>query len=295
MELDLNNKEKIKKMTDNNTMPFIRNVSDTAWMVAAARAIEAERSDALFGDPLANMLLGTGGPEIIQSIKHRKDNDLSLFIAVRTLLIDKLVTEVVLKHDIDAVVNLACGLCTRPYRLNLPTSLHWIDVDFEPVIQHRKDHLKEVTSSCSITHVAVDLRIDQSRRDLLAETAADFHNILVITEGLLPYLDEKTVMNLAADLLRHPQYKFWLADTYGSSLVSNAVNTEWKEIMEKAKFQFYTGYTPEFFAQQGWTTLKVQTFLNEAKTLNRYPNIEDSASNTEVEVWRDSKLVLLER
>ena len=36
--------------------PLIQNVSDTAFMVAVYRAMETERSDALFRDPLAAKL-----------------------------------------------------------------------------------------------------------------------------------------------------------------------------------------------------------------------------------------------
>jgi O-methyltransferase involved in polyketide biosynthesis len=38
--------------------PLIQNVSDTAFMVAVYRAMESERPDALFHDPLVRKLAG---------------------------------------------------------------------------------------------------------------------------------------------------------------------------------------------------------------------------------------------
>lgn len=46
----------------------IQNVPDTAFMAAAYRAIESERPDALFRDPLADKLAGERGREIIASL-----------------------------------------------------------------------------------------------------------------------------------------------------------------------------------------------------------------------------------
>ena len=41
--------------------PLIENVSDTAFWVAHHRALEGERADALFRDPLAAVLRATMG------------------------------------------------------------------------------------------------------------------------------------------------------------------------------------------------------------------------------------------
>jgi O-methyltransferase involved in polyketide biosynthesis len=47
---------------------LIQDVSDTAFMVAAYRAIEAQRPDALFRDPLAGKLAGTRGEKIVANL-----------------------------------------------------------------------------------------------------------------------------------------------------------------------------------------------------------------------------------
>jgi len=39
-------------------------------------------------------------------------------------------------RGVDVVVNLAAGLDTRPYRMDLPASLLWIEVDLPPLIAY---------------------------------------------------------------------------------------------------------------------------------------------------------------
>jgi O-methyltransferase involved in polyketide biosynthesis len=47
---------------------LIGNVSDTAFWVAHHRALESERADALFRDPLAGILAGDRGRQIAKEM-----------------------------------------------------------------------------------------------------------------------------------------------------------------------------------------------------------------------------------
>src|SRR6476469_9976941 len=104
--------------------PLIQTVSDTAFMVATYRAMESERADALFHDPLAAKLAGEHGREIVANLT--RDARLGeWFVAIRTHIIDALIRAAV-AEGIDTIVNLGAGLDTRPYRMQLPGSLRWI-------------------------------------------------------------------------------------------------------------------------------------------------------------------------
>ena len=48
--------------------PVIRNISDTAAWVAVYRAMETERSDAVFRDPFARRLAGKRGEDIMTNV-----------------------------------------------------------------------------------------------------------------------------------------------------------------------------------------------------------------------------------
>ncbi len=103
--------------------PLIRNISDTARWVAYYRAQESARPDAIFRDPFAERLAGDRGRQIAQSMKFQSDNSWSMI--TRTYLIDRFLAAQ-LPQGVDMVVNLAAGLDSRPYRLQLPASLQWI-------------------------------------------------------------------------------------------------------------------------------------------------------------------------
>ena len=51
----------------------IEHVSDTAFWVATFRAPESERADAVFEDPLAGILAGEKGREIVKSMAGHRD------------------------------------------------------------------------------------------------------------------------------------------------------------------------------------------------------------------------------
>jgi O-methyltransferase involved in polyketide biosynthesis len=50
--------------------PLISNISDTARWIAAYRAIESARPDALFDDPLADRLAGQRGHAIVAAARE---------------------------------------------------------------------------------------------------------------------------------------------------------------------------------------------------------------------------------
>ena len=112
------------------TDPVIRDVSDTAFMVATYRAIESERPDALFHDPLARKLAGDHGQRIVDSMSRRlfrrptalRACVMIWMMAIRTRIIDDFILSAI-AQDADAILNLGAGLDTRPYRMQLPSSL----------------------------------------------------------------------------------------------------------------------------------------------------------------------------
>lgn len=110
---------------------LIRNISDTARWVAMYRAMESERPDALFHDPYARRLAGERGEQIASTISERQLPAWAYM--ARTLNFDQLILGEVARGA-DMVINLAAGLDTRPYRLDLPPSLQWIEVDLPELI-----------------------------------------------------------------------------------------------------------------------------------------------------------------
>src|SRR5262245_602126 len=106
--------------------PLVADVSDTARWVAVYRAWESTRRDALFHDRLADRLAGERGRAIARAAPRQARSSWPMI--TRTRLIDDCIAAC-LSAGCDRVLNLAAGLDTRPYRLDLPKDLDWIEAD----------------------------------------------------------------------------------------------------------------------------------------------------------------------
>jgi methyltransferase (TIGR00027 family) len=242
----------------------IAHVSDTAFWVAWHRAQEGKRPDALFNDPLAAKLAGDRGRRIAARMGIARAMAWSM--ALRTYILDGFIRDAI-KDGVDMIVNLGAGLDTRPYRLDLPTSLNWVEVDFEAVIAYKSSRLADETPACHLRRIACDLGDDPARRALLHDLTKTGQKILVLTEGVMPYLSAQQVEALAQDLQAQPQIAVWLTD-YFSPLFHklSARGRIARQLERNAPFQFMPGDAPEawsrFFAACGWQIDHV-TYLGE--------------------------------
>src|SRR5919109_3685118 len=165
--------------------PLIRDISDTARWVAVYRARETERPDAAFRDPFARRLAGERGEEIARALPMAEEAAWS-FIA-RTHLFDRFVLRAV-EGGADLVVNLAAGLDARPYRMALPPSLRWVEVDLPEILDYKEQVLRGAKPVCALERVRLDLSNHDARRGLFARLGREATNVLAVSEGLLIYL-----------------------------------------------------------------------------------------------------------
>jgi methyltransferase (TIGR00027 family) len=124
----------IKIQPPEMTNRLIHDVSDTAKWVAVFRADESARPDAIFVDPFARRLAGQQGKQIADAIEFSRKNSWA-FVA-RTYLFDEFIMDFVNRNH-GLVVNLAAGLDTRPYRLELPASLQWVEIDLPEILNYK--------------------------------------------------------------------------------------------------------------------------------------------------------------
>ena len=84
---------------------------------------------------------------------------------------------------VDAVLNLGAGLDTRPYRMDLPATLQWVEADFPNIIDYMNEKLAAHTPRCRLQRVAVDLANPEARSKFLAEVLPDAKKVLVHHRG----------------------------------------------------------------------------------------------------------------
>lgn len=197
--------------------PTVRHISDTARWAAVYRARETERKNPLFRDPFARLLAGERGEEIANATPFHEKHSWSW--VTRTYLFDRIISEQV-AQGADMVVNLAAGLDARPYRMQLPPSLKWIEVDLPEILAYKEDLLKEEKPACTLERVRADLSNAEIRHSLLERLAGEATKVLVITEGLLIYLRSEQVSELAEDLKRSPAFNGWVLDIVSPGLLN---------------------------------------------------------------------------
>jgi methyltransferase (TIGR00027 family) len=251
-----------------NSGPLIRNVSDTARWVAVYRARETERPDALFRDPLARRLAGERGEQIAKSKPLGGDSDWSM--VTRTCLGDDLIYEQI-QQGVDRVINLAAGLDARPYRMQLPPALKWIEVDLPEILAYKEEILRDEKPLCSLERICLDLSNARARRDLFAELGSRSKNALIITEGLLIYLNREDVAGLAKDLAAPPSFQSWILDIASPGLLRMLSKRMARQLTAAAPFKFAPPEGPNFFIPYGWNPADVRSFLKNAARLKRLP------------------------
>jgi methyltransferase (TIGR00027 family) len=259
-------------MTDS----LIRNVSDTAFMVAAYRAIESERPDALFHDPLARKLAGDLGQRMVDSMSRRRfrlptamrARVMIWMMAIRTRIIDDFILSAI-AQGADAILNLGAGLDTRPYRMQLPSSLSWIEVDYPRVIDLKDGRLADEQPRCWLERVKLDLADLPARAKLFADLGSRFNKVLVLTEGVIPYLSNAEVAKLADDLRSQPSFRHWIVDYFSSEAVRLRKRASVQRHMQNAPFLFEPDDYFGFFAERGWRVGAIRFISDEGKRLNR--------------------------
>jgi len=104
---------------------------------------------------------------------------------VRAAVMDELVMRSIREDGVTQVLNLAAGFDARPWRLDLPRDLRWIDVDHPAMLDEKAAALSKEPTRCAYEAVRLDLADRDARRLLFTRLAADGRRTLVISEGLL--------------------------------------------------------------------------------------------------------------
>ena len=253
----------------NPSASSIRNISDTARWVAYFRARETRRPDALFRDPFAERLCGELGPQIAATLPEGRSHEWAW--VTRTYLFDQFISRE-LREGTDLVLNLAAGLDARPYRMDLPSGVQWIEVDLPGIIRYKNEALSNEKPRCLLQRVSLDLADMPARQSLLDEVGRKARRISVLSEGLLIYFTSQEVETLARDLAAQSSYQSWIIDLASPGQLEQMQNSTGAVLGEVgAAFKFGPPEGPNFFRRHGWIPVDVQGLLSTAAELKRAP------------------------
>jgi len=246
---------------------LIRNISDTALLAAVYRARETERQDALFHDLFARRLAGKRGDQIADSMPFSDRNTWAW--VVRTYMYDQFIAEQC-QQGVDMVVNLGAGLDTRPYRMALPATLQWIEVDLPGILSYKDEILAGERPACALERVGLDLFDVTARRKLFAQLGGRAAKCLIFTEGFIIYFSADQVRALAEDLAAPATFQRWILDLSSPGLLrllQKNMNISLSEGVSSLQFGPEEG--PEFFVPCGWKPIEVRSPLKTAARFKR--------------------------
>jgi methyltransferase (TIGR00027 family) len=191
----------------------------TAHWIAAARARESARPDALFRDPFAAALAGSRGEAVLAASESASGGE-NAFLPVRTRFFDDLLCA---EADwVEQVVLLGAGLDTRAFRLPPLARVRWFEIDAAELLAEKEAALAALGAGGHPRRavVAADLAGDWAGA-LLAAGFAVGPSTAWIAEGLLFYLGSEEVGRLltrARDL--SGAGSLFAADASGSGLLA---------------------------------------------------------------------------
>lgn len=163
----------------------VTGVPETMIQTLYARAKESMKPNPKIKDDMA--------AEIVSQLDYDfsnadKDSAMSSGVIARTIVLDEMVGKYLAKHPKTVVVNIACGMDTRCYRMK-GKYLRWYNVDLPETMEIRKRFLTENDPVYQIAKSAMD----SSYTD---DIAYNKENVLVVIEGLSMYLHENDIRQI---------------------------------------------------------------------------------------------------
>ena len=245
-------------------------VGGTSLWVAAGRALESERADALFHDPFARELAGEEGFEA-----YRRSEQLSPHAApvvpVRTRYFDDVLREAA-AGGVRQIVILAAGMDARAYRIDWPAGTSVYEIDRAPVLARKDATLSKATARAARRTIAHDLAGDWTT----PLTLDGFDRALPaawLVEGLFLYLEAADVKRLLAqvDALSAPG-SVVTCDVAGESLLRSPRMKTSVDLMTElgAPWRFCTDDPESLFTPLGWEA-RVDTLSEVGSRLGRWP------------------------
>lgn len=179
----------------------------TALMVAAARAVENNRLDPLFRDPLAECFVRAVVPPIrfpspIGDVPRGNEEDVwgraGRYLALRTRVFDDFIQGAV-DDGVCQVVMLCAGLDTRAFRLSWRPGCAVYELDRPAVHGFKRQVLTDVGATACVRHTYVSADREEDWPARLRAAGFDPALPTVWTaEGVLPFLSDDAELGLVS-------------------------------------------------------------------------------------------------
>ena len=170
----------------------IGGVAETMLQTLYARAKESKKANHKIYDEKAIKIVSRMDYDFSLA---DKDTAMSSGVVARTIVLDRMVADFVKEHPDTTVINIACGMDTRFYRVD-NGKIRWYNIDLPVTMEVREKYICEDERVTNIAASAMDENWAEQ-----IQTISDC--ILVIIEGLSMYLSEPDVKQILSIIDRH--------------------------------------------------------------------------------------------
>ncbi|MEV1241502.1 class I SAM-dependent methyltransferase [Nonomuraea sp. NPDC049750] len=209
--------------------PELVGVQKTLSPVLKAKALDNRLSDPILGDECAEQAMRRLDPGY--DSRRFGTSQMGLAAVVRAKAHDDWARSFLADHPDAVVLHLGCGLDARVYRIDPPATVDWYDLDYPSVIELRRQFLPPREHYTLIDSSVTDLtwleRIPRGRP------------VLMIAEGLVPYLTESDVRRLltsVVDAFPSGQIQFDTVPVWAWR------TSKWDPTLRKYGAQFHCGF-----------------------------------------------------
>lgn len=231
-------------------------LAKTALWAASMRARENARVDRLFSDPLAALLAGDEGLEIMREFEGNVQKGVEdPALAVRTRFLDDELIRLS-QAGIRQFVFPAAGMDARAFRLTWPGDAIIFELDRLALLQLKDDLIARTGASTTCKRIAIGVDLLNHWTAPLQAAGFDPAKATVwLVEGLLYFLDVEerdTIVREISSLSAHGSW--FLADYVSHSTLASPDMREWRERMVQQGHPWKSGCdNPEqFMVPFGW-------------------------------------------
>lgn len=170
-------------------------VQQTLLITLYTRAMDSRAERPILGDTAADDILRQLDYDFARLKLPAKE---TFGNAIRTKQLDVWTAKFIATHPNAIILDLGCGLDGRVFRLQPPQGVDWYDIDYPEVIVLRQNFYPERVGN---TLIGASL----TEPGWLEQLPAD-RPVMIIADGVLPFLSDQDVRELFNRLTRHFQH-----------------------------------------------------------------------------------------
>jgi O-methyltransferase involved in polyketide biosynthesis len=155
--------------------------------------------------------------------------------------------------------------------MDLPESLTWIEADYPHMIEFKESRLAKESPQLRLERVRIDLANIVEREKFLAEIDARAKKLLILTEGVIPYLSVEDAGALADDLRSMTNVSYWIVDYLSPEAIRFRERGGISKKTKNAPFKFKPTDWFGFFREHGWQAKEMRYLTEEGERLKRAP------------------------